>query len=54
MPAKESLSLLNYGFRFFETHRLYDGGATLSDKGLEGEREPGAGTGESAVCHYST
>ncbi|MCP5406073.1 MAG: D-alanyl-D-alanine carboxypeptidase [Chromatiaceae bacterium] len=28
--AKESLSLLNYGFRFFETHRLYDGGATLS------------------------
>ena len=28
--AKESLSLLNYGFRFFETHRLYDAGTTLN------------------------
>ena len=28
--AKESLSLINYGFRFFETHRLYDAGAALS------------------------
>jgi len=28
--ARESQSLLNYGFRFFETHRLYDGEATLN------------------------
>ncbi|MFM1892112.1 MAG: D-alanyl-D-alanine carboxypeptidase, partial [Pseudomonadota bacterium] len=27
--AKESLSLLNYGFRFFETHRLYAAGDAL-------------------------
>jgi D-alanyl-D-alanine carboxypeptidase (penicillin-binding protein 5/6) len=28
--ARESLSLLNYGFRFFETHRLYGSGDTLN------------------------
>lgn len=28
--AKESQSLLNYGFRFFETHRLYGAGEALS------------------------
>ena len=28
--ARESLSLLNYGFRFFETHRLYDAGVALN------------------------
>ena len=28
--AKESQSLLNYGFRFFETHRLYGAGDALS------------------------
>jgi D-alanyl-D-alanine carboxypeptidase (penicillin-binding protein 5/6) len=28
--AKESLSLLNYGFRFFETHRLYGAGDVLN------------------------
>ncbi len=28
--ARESKSLLNYGFRFFETHRLYGAGDTLS------------------------
>ena len=28
--AKESQSLLNYGFRFFETHRLYGAGDVLS------------------------
>jgi D-alanyl-D-alanine carboxypeptidase (penicillin-binding protein 5/6) len=27
--AKESQSLLNYGFRFFETHRLYGAGESL-------------------------
>lgn len=27
--ANESQSLLNYGFRFFETHKLYDAGSTL-------------------------
>jgi D-alanyl-D-alanine carboxypeptidase (penicillin-binding protein 5/6) len=28
--ASESLSLLNYGFRFFETHRLYGAGEKLT------------------------
>jgi len=27
--AKESLSLLNYGFRFYETHKLYSAGDTI-------------------------
>ncbi|WP_293885228.1 D-alanyl-D-alanine carboxypeptidase family protein [Thiolapillus sp.] len=27
--AKESQTLLNYGFRFYQTHRLFDGGETL-------------------------
>ncbi len=29
--ANESQSLLNYGFRFFETHRLYSGHETLTE-----------------------
>lgn len=29
--ANESQSLLNYGFRFFETHKLYDAGAQLTE-----------------------
>ncbi|MGR8930815.1 MAG: D-alanyl-D-alanine carboxypeptidase family protein [Gammaproteobacteria bacterium] len=29
--ANESQSLLNYGFRFFETHKLYDGGKSLTE-----------------------
>jgi D-alanyl-D-alanine carboxypeptidase (penicillin-binding protein 5/6) len=29
--ANESQSLLNYGFRFFETHKLYDAGTPLSE-----------------------
>jgi D-alanyl-D-alanine carboxypeptidase (penicillin-binding protein 5/6) len=29
--ANESQSLLNYGFRFFETHKLYDAGAALAE-----------------------
>ena len=29
--ANESQSLLNYGFRFFETHKLYDAGTALSE-----------------------
>ncbi|OQW79262.1 MAG: serine-type D-Ala-D-Ala carboxypeptidase [Proteobacteria bacterium ST_bin11] len=29
--SNESQSLLNYGFRFFETHRLYEGNKPLSD-----------------------
>jgi len=29
--AKETQSLLNYGFRFFETHRLYQAGETLKE-----------------------
>ncbi|MDF1528402.1 MAG: D-alanyl-D-alanine carboxypeptidase [Sedimenticola sp.] len=37
--AKESLALLNYGFRFFETHRLYGAGDILTTtrvwKGLQ-------------------
>jgi len=28
--AQESLKLLNYGFRFFETHKLYNGGTSLN------------------------
>lgn len=27
--ARESQTLLNYGFRFYQTHRLFDGGETL-------------------------
>lgn len=29
--ANESQSLLNYGFRFFETHKLYDAGTALGE-----------------------
>ena len=29
--AQQSLSLLNYGFRFFETHRLYQAGQTVTE-----------------------
>ncbi|MFP4130086.1 MAG: D-alanyl-D-alanine carboxypeptidase family protein [Halorhodospira sp.] len=29
--AQQSLQLLNYGFRFFETHRLYSAGEQLTD-----------------------
>lgn len=29
--ANESQSLLNYGFRFFETHKLYDAGSALAE-----------------------
>ncbi|MDX1592624.1 MAG: D-alanyl-D-alanine carboxypeptidase family protein [Gammaproteobacteria bacterium] len=29
--AGQSLSLLNYGFRFFETHRLYQAGETVTE-----------------------
>ncbi len=29
--ANESQTLLNYGFRFFETHKLYDGKSSLTD-----------------------
>ena len=29
--ANESQSLLNYGFRFFETHKLYDAGKALAE-----------------------
>jgi D-alanyl-D-alanine carboxypeptidase (penicillin-binding protein 5/6) len=29
--AEQSLSLLNYGFRFFETHRLYQAGETVTE-----------------------
>ncbi len=46
--AKESLSLLNYGFRFFETHRLYGPGEPLaSPRVWKGDRENvGAGLAE--------
>ena len=38
--AKESQSLLNYGFRFFETHRLYDRSEPLSRVRVwKGDRE---------------
>ena len=38
--ARESQSLLNYGFRFFETHRLYGAGETLNRVRVwHGERE---------------
>ncbi len=38
--AQQSLQLLNYGFRFFETHRLYSGGKQLSEaKVWKGETE---------------
>jgi len=29
--VQQSLSLLNYGFRFFETHRLYQAGETITE-----------------------
>lgn len=38
--AKYSQSLLNYGFRFFETHRLFDEGAVLQEARIwKGERD---------------
>jgi D-alanyl-D-alanine carboxypeptidase (penicillin-binding protein 5/6) len=38
--AKESQALLNYGFRFFETHRLYGEGSALSKARVwKGEKE---------------
>lgn len=38
--AKESQALLNYGFRFFETHRLYGAGDKLADSRVwKGDRE---------------
>ncbi|MEJ2576271.1 MAG: D-alanyl-D-alanine carboxypeptidase [Gammaproteobacteria bacterium] len=38
--ASETLSLLNYGFRFFETHRLYGAGDALTATRVwKGERE---------------
>lgn len=37
---KESTALLNYGFRFFETHRLYGAGQALAQARIwKGERE---------------
>lgn len=32
--AEDSYALLNWGFRFFETHRLYDAGQTVSEPAL--------------------
>ncbi|MEJ1335398.1 MAG: D-alanyl-D-alanine carboxypeptidase family protein, partial [Candidatus Sedimenticola sp. (ex Thyasira tokunagai)] len=38
--AKESQALLNYGFRFFETHRLYNAGDKLSQvRTWKGDKE---------------
>lgn len=38
--AKESQALLNYGFRFFETHRLYGAGDKLSQvRAWKGDKE---------------
>lgn len=38
--ATESLKLLNYGFRFFETHRLYSAGESLeTTRVYKGDRE---------------
>ncbi len=38
--ANASQALLNYGFRFFETHKLYDAGARLTEARVwKGERE---------------
>ncbi len=38
--TKESQALLNYGFRFFETHRLYGAGDKLSQvRSWKGEKE---------------
>ncbi|HRQ66014.1 MAG TPA: D-alanyl-D-alanine carboxypeptidase family protein [Xanthomonadaceae bacterium] len=38
--ADESQALLNYGFRFFESHRLYTAGATLAEPRLwKGEHD---------------
>ncbi|WP_297527380.1 D-alanyl-D-alanine carboxypeptidase family protein [Thiohalobacter sp.] len=38
--ANASQALLNYGFRFFETHRLYDAGTRLTEARVwKGERE---------------
>ena len=38
--AKESQALLNYGFRFFETHRLYTAGESLNNARIwKGEKQ---------------
>jgi D-alanyl-D-alanine carboxypeptidase (penicillin-binding protein 5/6) len=38
--ANESQSLLNYGFRFYESHRLYQAGQTISQLRVwKGDRE---------------
>ncbi len=38
--ANESLALLNYGFRFFETHKLYGAGQTVTEPRIwKGDRE---------------
>ena len=38
--ANESQALLNYGFRFFETHRLWDQGEVVADARVwKGEQE---------------
>jgi len=38
--AKESQALLNYGFRFFETHKLYGAGETLNNTRVwKGDKE---------------
>ncbi|MCK5872849.1 MAG: D-alanyl-D-alanine carboxypeptidase, partial [Methylococcales bacterium] len=38
--ANESQSLINYGFRFFETHRLYQGNEALSEARIwKGDRK---------------
>lgn len=38
--ASASQALLNYGFRFFETHKLYDAGVKITDSRVwKGERE---------------
>lgn len=38
--ARQSHQLLNYGFRFFETHRLYSGGKSLTEARVwKGEQE---------------
>ncbi len=38
--AQQSHQLLNYGFRFFETHRLYRAGETLTEaRAFKGDRE---------------
>ncbi|WP_425478424.1 D-alanyl-D-alanine carboxypeptidase family protein [Luteimonas yindakuii] len=37
--ATDSLALLNWGFRFFETHKLYDAGAAISTQRIWKGRE---------------